>query len=273
MITQLHFRLGELLGDDTRCEHLFPEELVSLVEGRLSVDRLEALEQHARTCAACSELLDDVETFRKLTSSGVTISSEHGAFLESDARIRRRLGLSRLALRFRWFVTWLVPAFAAMLLLVVWFSPGDEQLIADIERMPLVPPPTVRTVDSTEAWQQIELAWGADDMPRALALLESTVGDSTEDASLWFYLGQARLLAGDAAGAVDALGRSDALESDAPSEHTRWMLAAALERIDRRDEACEALRSVVEIGGSRAAVARERVERSCGSRPPGQSAP
>ena len=259
----LRFRLGELLGDDSRCEHLSPEELMSLVEGRLDAARLEALERHARSCAACSELLDDVETFRGLTNSGVTVASEHRAYLDSDARIRRRLGLVRRTPRFRWFYTWAVPAIAAMLVLVVWLSPGDELLIANVERMPLVPPPTVRTVDSTEAWRQIALAWNDGDMSGAIALLESTVEESEEDASLWFYLGHARLLAGDAAGAVEALSRADSLELDAPSEHTRWMLAAALERVDRRDEACAALRSVVEIGGSRAAAARRLVERSC----------
>jgi hypothetical protein len=263
---QLHFRLGELLGDDSRCENLSPDELMSLVEGRLDGARLEALEQHARSCTACAELLDDVETFRKLTNSGVTVASEHKAFLQSDAKIRRRLGLSRRLPRFRWFYTWAVPAIAAVLLLVVWLSPGDELLIANIERMPLVPPPTVRTIDATEAWRQVGLAWEADDMARAVVLLESAVEGVDEDASLWFYLGHARLLTGDAAGAVDALSRSDALEQDAPSEHTRWMLAAALERIDRRDDACAALRSVVSIGGSRAPAARERLERSCGAR-------
>jgi hypothetical protein len=263
---QLHFRLGELLGVDSRCENLSPDELMSLVEGRLDGARLEALEQHARSCTACSELIDDVETFRQLTSSGVAVASEHKAFLESDARIRRKLGLARRLPRFRWFYTWAVPAITAILVLAIWLSPGDELLIADVERMPLVPPPTVRTIDATEAWRQIGLAWEADDMARAVVLLESAVEESGEDASLWFYLGHARLLTGDAAGALDALSRSDALERHAPSEHTRWMLAAALERIDRRDEACDALRSVVEIGGSRAPAARERVERSCGAR-------
>jgi hypothetical protein len=263
---QLHFRLGELLGVDSRCENLSPDELMSLVEGRLDGARLDALEQHARSCTACSELLDDVETFRQLTSSGVTVTSEHKTFLESDARIRRRLGLARRLPRFRWFYTWAVPAIAAVLLLVVWLAPGDELLIVNVERMPLVPPPTVRTIDATEAWRQIGQAWDAGDMARAVLLLESAVEVADEDASLWFYLGHARLLAGDAAGAVEALNRSDRLEAVAPSEHTRWMLAAALERIDRRDEACAALRSVVEIGGSRAPAARERVERSCGAR-------
>ena len=108
-------------------------------------------------------------------------------------------------------------------------------------------------------------------MPRALSRLERAAAAGSEDASLWFYLGQARLLAGDARGAVDALRRADALEIDAPSEHTRWMLAAALERTGRQDEACAALRSVAEIGGTRSAAARARVARWCG--PGGQSAP
>jgi tetratricopeptide (TPR) repeat protein len=268
---QVQFRLGELLGGGARCEHLAPDEVMDLAEGRLRAGRLETLEQHARTCAACTELLDDVETFRKLTVSGVTIPAELRAFERSEARIRRRIGLSRLLSRFRWFLTWSVPAFAAMLLLVLWLAPEPARMIAEVERMPLVPPPSVRAAGAAETWREIALAWSADDMPRALSLLESAAAAGSEDASLWFYLGHARLLAGDARGAVDALARADALEIEAPSEHTRWMLAAALERTDRRNEACAALRSVAEIGGTRGAAARERVERWCGVL--GQSAP
>jgi uncharacterized protein HemY len=94
-------------------------------------------------------------------------------------------------------------------------------------------------------------------------LLEQAVVDRPEDADLWFYLGLARVRAGDASGAIEALERADRLQAPLHSEHTRWMLAAAFERVDRKAEACASLASVVELDASRATAARRIADRYC----------
>jgi len=260
---ELRFRLGELLGSDSHCEHLDEGDLIALVEGRLNAGRLETLTGHSRSCVRCSELLDDVESFRQLTASGVTIPSELRAFAASNAGIRRRLGLGASYARVRSWFGWLVPAIAVGLLLAVWIFPSQETLIPEIDRLPLIAPPTVRAHDAAATWREIDRAWNAGDLRAASVLLEEVVERTPEDASAWFYLGYARLLDGNAVAAVDALERADALETDTPSEHTRWMLAAALDRAGRRGEACTMLESVAEIGGGRAEAAQVLVVDSC----------
>jgi cytochrome c-type biogenesis protein CcmH/NrfG len=261
---RLAFRVGDLMGLDEACGHLSPQELEGLVEGRLDRDRLRELEAHAADCAACSELIDDLEQFRTLVAKGLTVSSERKAFEASDAEVRARVGLLRLPRRwFRPLFVWLTPAVAFTFLLAVWFWPSGPRMIAEVERVPLQPPPAVRGLALSETWDRLEGPWKADDMDEAARILSDAVARNPDRPDLLFYLGVARLRAGDAEAALEALSRSDELESAAPSEHTRWMLAAALERNGRADEACAALRSVARIGGVRAEAAREIVEASC----------
>ena len=269
MSDALLFRVGDLLGLDERCDHLSPSELEDLVEGRLLSARLEKLEAHAAACAACTELLGDLEQFRSLVLSGLTVPSERKAFEEANAAAKGRPGPRRSPRR--WFrelfsgltPVWLTPALAGVILLMVWLWPSEPVLIATVELVPLQPPPTVRGLSLGETWQRLEEPWRAGDMREAARLLAPAVREHPERADLLFYLGVARLRSGDAEGALEALSRADELEVSTPSENTRWMLAAALERVGRVDEACDALRSVAEIGGARAGDAREITDRAC----------
>ena len=89
------------------------------------------------------------------------------------------------------------------------------------------------------------------------------VADRPEDADLWFYLGLARLRAGEAPAAIEALERADVLQGRLPSENTRWMLAAAFEQAGRKADACASLASVVDLDGTRATAARRIADRYC----------
>ena len=259
----LRFRLGDLLIGPATCAHLDDDEVIGLVEGRLTAERLIHFGGHADDCDSCTELLDDLETFQGVTTHGITIPSERKAYEKSSARIRHRLVRARALAPFRSVLLWLTPAIAAAAAIAVLTWIPDGRLITDIGTVPLVPPPTVRAADVMETWQKLGVAWNEDDMPLAVGLLEEAVSDSPEDTSLWFYLGYARLRTENYPGAVEALRQADTLQVDAPSGQTRFMLAAALERVGRRDDACEALRSVEEIGGSRGQEAGEIVKRSC----------
>lgn len=262
MSRELRFRLGDLLAGEPRCDFFGDEELVGFVEDRLGAARLDAFDRHATGCVSCTELVDDLKVFRKLTTAGVTVPAELASFRTVDARVRRRLSRVALGGRLRTFFYWLSPVLVS-LLAVLFFWPATEHMIREIETMPFLPPPAVRSADLGLVWRQAGEAWSAGNMERAATLLEVAVAESPGEADLQFYLGHARLLSGDAEGAVAALQLADRLQTDAPSEHTRWMLAAALERVERGEEACTALRSIVEIGATRAADARDIVERAC----------
>jgi len=268
MTDGLLFRVGDLVGLDEPCGVLSPAELDGLMEGRLGPDRLAELESHAAACPACAELLDDLAQYRSLLLSGLTIPAERNAFESSNAAVRRRLGLGRACRRFRDWLSrmsplWLTPALATVLLLAVWLWPSRPLLIAAVDAVPLQPPPTVRGVGLSETWDRLQGPWEKDDMRQAARVLERAVKRFPGEADLWFYLGVARLRSGDAGEAVDALLEADRIEAAVPSENTRWMLAAALERVGRVEEACTALRSVAGIGGAKARAAREIAERSC----------
>ena len=155
-----------------------------------------------------------------------------------------------------------LPAIAAVLLVALWSGRTPVRQIP-VEPFPLLAPPVVRGVDQTELWSRLEERWSDDDMRGAATLLEQAVADRPEDADLWFYLGLARVRAGDASGAIEALERADRLQAPLHSEHTRWMLAAAFERADRKAEACASLAWVVELDASRATAARRIADRYC----------
>lgn len=271
MSSELRFRLGDLLEGPTRCVFLDDEEMMRLVDGRLAGPRLEAFERHAPGCPSCHELADDLQMFRDLTTSGVTVPAEIKAFEQTDAAVRQKLERISLGRRLRSLLYWLSPALATVLVAVfLWPQP---RLIARIEPVPVMPPTAVRSPDLSQAWQRIAEAWQAGDLATTAELLEAAVAQAPQDADLLFYLGQTRLLRGEAAAAAEALERADVIQRAAISEHTRWMLAAAFERTDRVDEACAALRSVVQIGATRASAAREIVARRCRAVDGDQSAP
>jgi tetratricopeptide (TPR) repeat protein len=270
-MSELRFRLGELLEGPDRCPFLDDEETMRLVDGRLPHPRLEAFERHAAACPACRELADDVGLFHDLTTAGVTVPSESKAFERTDGAVRRALERVTLGRRLRAWLYWLTPALAMVVLLLL-LRP-EARMIADLDPVPVLPPPVVRSPGLDRDWQRIATAWQEGDLERTAELLQQAVAETPQDADLLFYLGQAQLLRGREGAAIELLERVDALQRPAISEHTRWMLAAALERSGREREACAALRSVVEIGGTRAASAREIVKRRCREFERDQSAP
>lgn len=260
MTRTLEFRLGEIFADAPRCSFLDDAEIEPLVEGKISQARRDEWERHAAACLACAELLRDVQTIREIEVSGLTVG-EKRAFRAADSRTAAVLGVGR-RLRLRRGFWMLLPAIAAVLMVAFWIGRSPVRQIP-VEPFPLLAPPVVRGVDQAELWRRLEAQWAADDMRGAATLLEQAVVERPEDAGFWFYLGLARLRAGDASAAIEALQRADELQAAVPSEHTRWMLAAAFEQAGRKSDACATLASVVELDGNRAMAARQIVGRYC----------
>jgi hypothetical protein len=260
----IRFKLVELLGVERSCDYLDDEAVLALIEHKLPPARLRLLEQHASSCADCSELLADAALFEQLAATGLQIPSERRAFRETDDRTRRRLGIGRRK-KPRWpWPTWWIPAFGALALalLVVLLRP-DSLLFQRIDGIPLVPPPSVRGITLAEVYDGLGPVWARDDMQAALPILERGVEENPAQQDLMFYLGVARVRSGRAAAAVEILETLDGLQSDFPSEHTRWYLAAAYDRSGRRAEACAMLRSVAALGGSRAKEAAAKLAAGC----------
>lgn len=254
MTGTLEFRLGELFADVDRCTFLDDAEIELLVDGKLSGTRNGEWERHATGCIACAELLRDLQSLGEIESAGLTVG-ERRAFRSADSRASEALGVGRRKRPRRRF--WIMfPAIAAALLLVLWVGRPPENQIS-VEPFPLLAPPAVRGVDQADLWSRLDQHWSGDDMRGAAVLLEQAVGETPSDADLWFYLGLARLRDGDAVAAIEALQRADELQANLPSEHTRWMLATAFERVGRRADACENLAAVIELDGSRAPAARQ----------------
>jgi len=257
------FRLGDLLGSGGPCAFLRPEEIEALARGRLGHERRSEFDRHAKDCRACAGVLEELAQFESIIAGG-GVPSELRSFRATDSEARKRLGIApRRDSRRIGFV--LVPALAAALLILLFLVPMGESpvLIPEIEPLRFAPPPPTRGISLHEAWQEALDAWNADDFHRAAEVLEQGLRVEPERADLLFYLGYARLRLGENAAALEALSRTDALQQATPSEHTRWFLAAALERARRHREACESLRSVVEIGGLRAERAAAIVDRAC----------
>ena len=260
MTGTLVFRLGELFADVARCSFLDEAEIEQLVEGRISDTRRGEWERHAAACVACTELLRDLQSIQEIESGGLTVG-ERRMFRAADSRTATTLGLGRRPRRHRRF--WMtLPAIAAALFLTLWVGQSPDRQIP-VEPFPLLAPPAVRGADHADLWARLERNWSSDDMRGAAVLLEQAVGDRPEDADLWFYLGLARLRENEPSAAIEALKRADELQASLPSEHTRWMLAAAYEQAGRNADACGSLASVVQLGGSRAAAAREIAESYC----------
>jgi cytochrome c-type biogenesis protein CcmH/NrfG len=263
MSDDLRFRIRELFGEARACDFLSFEEVEALAEGRLEPARLEEFERHAESCAACDTLRADLASFSAIEEKGL-LEPEKRAFHRTEGRVRATVGLGPPA-RARMHLVYisLLPA-AAVVLLALFFLPGllRPTLIESLPEVPLTPPPIVRGPALAEVWSDAAEAWERDDMAAAIGVLGPAVETWPDDAPMRFYLGLARLRAGDAPGAVEALETADRLEKP-PSETVRWALVAALERASRFDEACEALRSVADLGGERADEARRIADESC----------
>lgn len=266
MSDELSFGLGELLGLEPRCDFLGEEEQEALLEGSLSPERRRAFEEHAVECPSCSELMADVEMFRALSAGGGSMASERRAFRASDARVRRDLGLEpgRRARRPMAFGLLAASVAAAALMIFILVPRAPEPvLFQEIDVVPLVPPPSVRGGPSVETWEEARVAWEADDFAGVVTILSPALDEAPADESLLFYLGVVRLRLGDHDQAVEILTRLDRLQADLPSENTRWYLAAALDGAGRREEACGILRSISDMGSTRAVEAQRIVRRGC----------
>ena len=265
MNREIGFSVQELLGEGPICGFLSEEEIEALADGRLDPRRRAAWEEHAGGCAFCSELRDDLQAFLRLAEGeDPGTFSERRAFRKSRARVEAAIGAERRHL-FRLVRLGVVAAALALTALVLILGlprRTSPSLIAEIESVPLVPPPVVRGV-AVETWNEARTAWDSGNFDEAAVVLEEAAAGSTSDPALLFYLGVARLRADDAAGAEEALRRADALERDVPSDSTRWMLATALDRLGRTEEACEVLRSVAGLGGAHADRAEKITRTSC----------
>ncbi len=107
---------------------------------------------------------------------------------------------------------------------------------------------------------------GAGEHGRAVALLERATTRDPEAAPLWVELGEARLTAGDLAGAEEALRHAISLDGAAAAAHVA--LGRVLERTNRFDEAAQELSIALELLPSygEAALALAEVERRRGRR-------
>jgi len=261
MSDEMRFGLGELLGLGPRCDFLGPEEQEALLEGSLSPERRRAFEEHAAECPACSELMADVEMFRDLSAGGTPMASERRAFRETDSRVRRELGLEPGRRARRPMAFGLLAASVAAAALVP--RAPEPALFEEIDVVALVPPPAVRGGPSVETWEEARAAWEAGDFAGVVTLLSPELDEAPADDGLLFYLGVAHLRLGGHEKAIEALTRLDRLQADLPSENTRWYLAAALDGAGRRQEACGVLRSVFDMGSTRAGEAQRIIQRGC----------
>jgi len=259
----LQYRIEDLLGPEPRCDFLDPGELIDLAENRLPDARRRGFEQHARECPACFELIRDLETFMRLAARETPIASERRAFRAADPGVRQQVGLASARAPRRPLWIGLLAASAAVLLILVLPRDLRQPLIDEAGTVPFVPPPAVRGAAHPETWEEARRAWEAGDMARVVAVLTPPLEKDTDDPNLLFYVGVAHLAQDEFEGAVSRLEHLDHLQADAPSPHTRWFLAAALDGAGRRDTACAMLRSISSMGATRAGAARRIVERSC----------
>lgn len=106
-----------------------------------------------------------------------------------------------------------------------------------------------------EAFSGATAAYRSGDFVAASRAFERISNQYPSAAGAAFSLGVSKLLAGDAAGAIDPLTAAKRLSTGPAEDDARWYLAVALERADRRDAAAAALDDLCERSGARKASA------------------
>ena len=260
------FTLGDLVLTG-RCNFLSTSELESWVEGALSVNRLEAWEEHRLHCPACVELNDDAATFRQLVGSPLAIASELKAFQARDPQVRDRVGLAtkkRRSKSWSWF--WFsVPAtiMATILVAMIWVGGGSvERLLGEVETLAFVPPPLVRGTMS-DAWSQAEKSWQRGDYLAVAQTLGTAWGESPTRPDMGHYLAYAQLQIDQPAAAARTLEQVEQLEGAAVSEWTLWLAAHAADRSGDRQRSCSQLERVIAFGGRHETEAQAAFDRGC----------
>ena len=193
------------------------------VAGTLPADQVEEFEAHFVECAACQRAVRE------------------GAVLRAELRLRRR-GIDALRT-----LAWGVPLAAAAALVVWLVLPGESQM----ERLGRVgaPPgfvgfPVRAATDSAFVLAERGMAaYREERYADAAALLASAV-ERDPAPSVYFFLGVARLLTGDADGAVTALTAALDPPDNPYAAEARLYLAKAWLRLGRPDSALVQLAAV-----------------------------
>lgn len=255
MSGQTRYRLGEFLASRETCSFLSLEEIDALAEGHLKGQRLEEFEAHRATCEHCQELLRDLDLFEELTEGKGVTDAERRGFEASQQRPAMRGRRWRYGL----------AAAAALIATIFFLMPSrDTEAIFTSPKLPVFrPPPTVRGASLRELWTSSAEAWERGDLRTARHRLEQGVALEPDSADLHFYLGVAFLFTDQPAEGARALERAMALRPEDPSESALWYAAIAYDRLDRRDEACDALERVSSLGGHYARKASTLLASRC----------
>ena len=132
-------------------------------------------------------------------------------------------------------------------------SPDPVDLTALAERVPM-PVPTLRNPDVTRGL----VAYGDNDYETAAEQLARAVAEDQGDGLGWLYLGSARLLLGDDAGAVSALRTARERAAPSLSIEATWQLAQAYLARGEREQALETLEALT--GSRRESDARRLLD-------------
>lgn len=250
-----------------------PELLGPATEGTLQPAMLAArVRAHVEQCSLCATLLD--------VAAGVDPTSDETKRIEA-----RVLAPVRLSARRRIFAAAAAVIVAVGGASIAWRTQSHEPQPAPetrttgatsgpVYRLPLDKPvtelpPEALTLRSgsadpyAAALDEALAPYNRDDYQAAIAALAPLAARYPDKPHPAYYLGLSRLLAGDAAGAVDDLQKARRLASPGSSLswQAAWYLAIALERSGRPASAIEPLQAVCAGGSARKAQACDGLRR------------
>jgi len=224
--------------------HLRPERIVAVADGE-DADPREAT--HLERCDDCAA---EVRELRAIPAP-----SQERTHRTAGTPAPRRRNLADLR-------TWIGVAVAAAVVVFALFPGGPDLAgLANLDPLPvritrIQPEPE----SFLEAWHAGLEAYGTGDVTTAAAEFALATQRDPRAAEAWLYLGSARLLAGDAAGAERALERCVELEPDPVVLEAAWWWAAqtSLRRGDGV-AAAERLERVIALEGDHLERATEQL--------------
>ncbi|MEM1449053.1 MAG: hypothetical protein AAGI22_08060 [Planctomycetota bacterium] len=239
---------GALRGDEAGAPP-DPIDVAALAEGTLSAERAgevrAALASSADGYEMLAVALEEVEASRTLR-----------VLPGGAARSGNRPG---------WIAAITVAAVAAAVLLVSILSRNADDppagpdgvapavLATLVDRTPL-PVPSLRSAPTSEGLT----AYRDGDFARAATELAKAAEVAPEDGLVLLYLGSARRMTGDDAGALEPLGRARDVAAESMATEATWQLAHAHLALGRADDAAALLETIE--AGPRAAEARAILE-------------